>query len=320
MMKFSPYILGSGKAAQAMAEALKIIATIHPDFTFSETTQLKRAEDFPDVTKIENPLLLIANPHALHAAAIIDGEKAGFKFIVTEKPAATNLTDIERLRDIEMPVAVCHGYRQMWGMQTLRDMIQKGEFGDIISLEGRYWQSSSAEKAIAKLKTNSWKNSPDISGPADVLLDLATHWIDAAIFLAGESPKNISLWKSYLNAEASHRDTHIQLTMEFPNTRAMASVSKTVHGAPNHFEMNVIGTKKYGAWKFLESDILEVSEGSTRSFITRKRTDIGSGHWPHHSLGWLEGYVEVIYQYLKGGSYPTLKENLEMLNKLQHTY
>lgn len=318
-MNFSPYILGSGKAAQAIQEALKIVATVHPEMTFSKMIQLKRGEAFPDVTKIENPLLLIANPHALHAAAILEGEESGFKFIVTEKPAATNPQDIEKLRAVKTPVAVCHGYRQSWGIQTLKEMIQKGEFGDIISLEGRYWQSSSAQKAIAGQKTNSWKNSPEISGPSDVLLDLATHWIDAAIYLAGENPRNISFWKSYLNAEAPHRDTHVQLTMEFSNTRAMASVSKTVHGAPNHFEMNVIGTKKYGAWKFIVPDILEISEGATRSFISRQRTDLGSGHWPHHSLGWLEGYIEVIYQYLNGGSYPTLNENLNMLSRFQHT-
>ena len=316
-MKVTPFILGSGKAAQAILEALKIIQIVHPEIQFTDAIKLKRAERFPDVSGVQNSLLLIANPHALHASAILEGEKAGFKFIVTEKPAATTQQDIEKLRSVKIPVAVCHGYRQMWGIQTLKDMIQKGEFGEIISLEGRYWQSSSAQKAIAFQKTNSWKNSPELSGNADVLLDLATHWIDAAIFLAGDEPKNISFWKSYQNAEAPHRDTHVQFTIEFPKTRAMASVSKTVHGSPNYFEMNVIGTKKYGAWKFIEQDILEISEGSKRSFITRDRTDIGSGHWPHHSLGWLEGYVEVIYQYLKEGSYPNLKENLDMLARFQ---
>lgn len=319
MMKITPFILGSGKAAQALLEALKIIQIVHPEIQFHEAIKLKRGERFPDVSGVQNSLLLIANPHALHAAAILEGERAGFKFIVTEKPAATSKEDIEKLRNIKIPVAVCHGYRQMWGIQTLKQMIQNREFGDIISLEGRYWQSSSAQKALAGLQTQSWKNNPQLSGESDVLLDLATHWIDAAIFLAGDEPKNISLWKSYQNAEAPHRDTHVQLTMDFSSTRAMASVSKTVHGSPNHFEMNVIGTRKYGCWKFLEQDTVEISEGSKRTFITRDRTDIGSGHWPHHSLGWLEGYVEVIYQYLVNGSYPTLNENLAMLARFQHT-
>jgi hypothetical protein len=96
----------------------------------------------------------------------------------------------------------------------------------------------------------------------------------------------------------------------------MGSISKTVHGAYNHFEINVIGSKNYACWKFLEQDLLEVSSGATRSFITRDSTDLGSGHWPHHSLGWIEGYSEIIYQALKGGSYPTLKEKLSMVRML----
>ncbi|MFP5385787.1 MAG: Gfo/Idh/MocA family protein [Bacteriovoracia bacterium] len=321
-MEITPFILGSGKAATAIIESLRVIETIHPELTFFPPVRLKRNEEFPDVKNVTHPVLFIANPHALHAKAIIQGEKAGFKLIVCEKPAAINIEQIHALKMVKIPVAVLHVYRQTWGIQTLKEMIDEGELGDIISIEGRYWQSSSAEKAIHKLQTDSWKNNPELSGHSDVLADLASHWVDAAVFLAGKKPREVSVWRTFINAEAPHRDTHVHLNMIFPDDlRAMASVSKTVHGAPNHFEINIIGSKKYAAWNFLKQDLLEVSEGSTRSFITRKRTDIGSGHWPHHGLGWIEGYVEVIYQALKGGKYPTLQENLTTMSLLfQHTY
>ena len=320
-MQITPYVLGSGKAATAIIESLRAIETIHPELSFLPLVKLKRNENFPDVREVTHPVLFIANPHALHAKAISQGEKAGFKLIVCEKPAAINTEQIEILRKVQTPVAVLHVYRQTWGIQTLKDMIEKNEFGEIISIEGRYWQSSSAQKAMAGIKSDSWKNNPELSGNSDVLLDLACHWVDAAIFLAGKKPENVSLWKSFVNAEASHRDTHVQLSMEFPGgIRSMASVSKTVHGAPNHFEMNIIGSKKYGCWRFSEQDILEVSQGATRSFITRNRTDIGSGHWPHHGLGWIEGYVEIIYQAIINGKFPTLSDNLNVMSILfQHT-
>lgn len=320
-MNISPFILGSGKASTAILEALRVIEINHPDITLNKLVRLKRDEAFPDVSQVPYPVLFIANPHALHARAIIQGEASGFKLIISEKPAAVSLEQVEALRKVRIPVALCHVYRQMWGIQTLKEMIDKGEFGELISIEGRYWQSSSAQKALAGEKTNNWKNNPELSGPSDVLFDLATHWSDAALFLAGEEPSNVSVWRSFKNAEASHRDTHVHLSMDFPSgLRALSSVSKTIHGAPNHFEINIIGTKKYAAWKFSEPDILEVSEGSVRSFITRKRMDMGSGHWPHHGLGWIEGYVEIILQALRGGRYPTLSENLNMLNRFQHTF
>lgn len=320
-MQITPYILGSGKAATAITESLRVIETIHPECSFLPLVKLKRDEEFPDVQNVTYPVLFIANPHALHAKAISQGEKAGFKLIVCEKPAAINNEQIAILRNIKTPVAVLHVYRQTWGIQTLKEMIQQGEFGEIISIEGRYWQSSSAQKAIKGIKTDSWKNNPDLSGNSDVLADLACHWVDAAVFLAGKMPHDISIWKSFMNAEAPHRDTHIQLSLDFPGgIRSIASISKTVHGAPNHFEMNIIGSQKYGCWKFLEQDQLEISQGSTRSFITRNKTDIGSGHWPHHGLGWIEGHVEIIYQALRGGKFPTLQENLDVMSILfQHT-
>lgn len=308
-MKISPYMLGSGKAAAAIVEALRIIEVNH-DIEVGPVQKIKRNSPIPDVTNISYPVLFIANPHALHAKAILEGEKAGFKLIVTEKPAATSLEQIEKLKQVKIPVAVCHGYRQMWGIQTIKEMFEREELGELISLEGRYWQSSAAERAVSGKKSDSWKNDTDLSGPADVVFDLATHWLDAAIFIAGK-PHDITLWRSFKNGEAAHRDTHVHLNLGFTNSaRGMCSVSKTVHGAGNHFEINFIGTKKHATWKFAEPDILELSEGSMRSYISRKRTDIGSGHNPHHGMGWLEGYIEIILQALKGGSYPTLHESL----------
>lgn len=317
MKIISPYILGSGKASMALLEALRVVELNHPEWVFNAVQKISRDALFPDVSKDKFPLLIIANPHALHAKAILDAERAGFKLIICEKPSVTSLEQIHTLRKVQVPVAVCHVYRQMWGIQTLKEMIFNGEFGDIISIEGRYWQSSAAQKALSAELIPSWKNDILLSGPSDVVFDIGTHWTDAVLFLMDKKPKHISLWRSFANAEAPHRDTHVHLNMEFPNgARAMGSVSKTVHGSPNHFEINVIGTRKYGCWKFLEPDLLEISSGTTKSIMTRNRSDIGSGHWPHHGLGWIEGYVEIIQQALKNGVYPTLQENLDMMELL----
>lgn len=315
-MNITPFILGSGNAATAMIEALRVIEVNHPEITIETLTKLKRNSSFPDVTKIEFPVLFIANPHALHAKAVVEGEAAGFKLIVVEKPVAVNVQQIELLKSVKTPVAVCHGYRMMWGIQTLKEMISKNEFGELISIEGRYWQSSTAEKAVAGKKTDSWKNDPLLSGPGDVIFDLLPHWIDAAVFLAGEL-KELNLWKSFLNAEASHRDSHVHAQMTFhKNVRGLVSVSKTFHGTTNHFEINVLGTKKSATWKFAEADLLEISEGSFRTYLPRKCKESGSGHSPHHGLGWLNGYVETIFQSITKGKYPTLQENLHILEKI----
>lgn len=55
-----------------------------------------------------------------------------------------DLGQIQALKDVKTSVAILHGYRMMWGPQTLHQMLTAGEFGQIISLESRYWQSSVA--------------------------------------------------------------------------------------------------------------------------------------------------------------------------------
>lgn len=126
---------------------------------------------------------MIATPHALHSKAILEADKSGFKLIVVEKPVAVSLDQVKSLRSVKTPVAVLHGYRQSWGIQTLKKMIDEGSLGDIISIEGKYWQSSSAQKALQGTKSTSWKNDPSLSGEADTLVDLASHWADACRFL-----------------------------------------------------------------------------------------------------------------------------------------
>jgi predicted dehydrogenase len=320
-MQITPFILGSGRAAAAILESLCVLGIARPAVSVLPPRRLKRGEAF-EVGDAIHPVLFIATPHALHAPSILQGDKAGFRLIVCDKPVAISAQQIESLRTVTTPVAVCHGYRQMWGIQTLKEMIDAGEFGEIISIEGRYWQSSTAASALGGNTAQSWKNDPALSGPADALIDIGSHWVDAALFLAGDLPHETTLWLSYANAPASHRDSHVHVQMAFPRgTRALASISKTVHGAPNHFEINVIGSRKYACWKFLEADQIEIGEGTERRYASRNRSDLGSGHWPHHGLGWIEGYIEVIYQAIRGlegapVNYPTLAQNLEVIRIL----
>ena len=72
-----------------------------------------------------HPLLLIGNPHGLHAGAIVEAVEAGIRHLVIEKPVCVSTAEIARLRALApvQDAAVCHGYRQQWGPRTIRRMI-----------------------------------------------------------------------------------------------------------------------------------------------------------------------------------------------------
>ena len=291
----TPYILGRGMAGHAIARSLSILrdqglAVNNPIF-------MERGASL-SVSNPEHALLCLANPHGLHTPLIVEGARAGFGAIVSEKPSSISLEQLETLRGVTAPVFVLHGYAQMWGPQTIRSMIASGELGDLVAVEGRYWQSSAAQSAVEnKPPAQSWKNDPSISGPFDVYVDLATHFVDLCSVVVGEVPESLSGRLSYINAEAKHRDTYANLSFRFPRgITASGSISKTVHGAGNDLELHVIGAKKRVSWRFAAPDMLEIGVGSVTCSVPRATSDFGSMQRPFHGIGWLEGYTEILKQ------------------------
>ncbi|HEY5038899.1 MAG TPA: Gfo/Idh/MocA family oxidoreductase, partial [bacterium] len=202
--------------------------------------------------------------------------------------------------------------------------LDAGEFGEIISIEGRYWQSSAAKKSLDQTITpHPWKNDPILSGGSDALIDIGLHWVDTAAFLMGEPAFHGTAWLSYANAEAPHRDTHVHLNLRFPGgRRALGSISKTFHGAANDFEIHLIGTKQSATWNFMNPDGIWLGKGGSRIFLPRNENTLGSQQPAFHGLGWLEGYIEILRQLLSElqghgpGNYPRLETNLKVLESL----
>jgi predicted dehydrogenase len=226
----------------------------------------------------------------------LEGARAGFAAMLCEKPLCLTIEQARDLSAITVPIAVLHGYRQMWGPQKIRQMLVAGELGEWITVEGRYWQSSAAERA-GQPASGSWKNDVALSGPSDVLVDLGSHWLDLMLFFLGP-PEGGKVWRSYANAEASHRDTHVHLTLEYGSRRAFGSISKTVHGATNDLEVLVVGSRQSAAWSFLRPDEIVLGTGRSRRILVRDVPHLGSRQAPYHALGWLEGYVEITRQLL----------------------
>ncbi|WP_141736603.1 Gfo/Idh/MocA family protein [Oligoflexus tunisiensis] len=324
-MTVTPLILGTGRAGHAIAKSLACLKVLHPGLGLEMPVWLERDASLAhERKKYEKPLLCIANPHGLHAATIRDAARSGFPAILCEKPACVNLDELHQLRDVKTPTAILHVYRQTWGLQTLRHMLMEGEFGTVIAIEGRYWQASTAERALTQEKgARTWKDDISLAGAYDVYLDIATHWVDAVSFLFGHAPTQVRGWRSFINSDSPHRDSHVQLMLQYPNAgRAMGSISKTIHGATNHFEVNVLGSQRSATWTFERPDEIFIGEGRDRRVLTRKDTRLGSGNPPHHGMGWLEGYIEITGNLIRRvfhgetRSYPELQETLKNLQPM----
>jgi predicted dehydrogenase len=329
--KIKSYIRGSGSAGLAIAKSLSILNIVMPDLGIEAPRWVSRDEDLSKILKDAKDadashVFFVANPHGLHAQSILKAEQAGFDMIFAEKPVCVNLDETAQLEKVKTPVFVFHGYRQMWGPRKIKSLVESGAFGELISIEGRYWQSSAASRALSavdKRKPAGWKNEVSLGGSHDVLIDLATHWTDLATYLSPTKLVKAQSHLSFVNADIGHKDTHVLLQLEFEkNIRGSASISKTFHGAGNHIELIVLGEKMAAKWYFENPDEIEISKGDKRESLRRDTNDLGSRQSPFHGTGWLEGYTEIIHQGLlklnqkEFQSPPTLPEALNILKVL----
>lgn len=320
----TPFLLGTGSAGTAMTKALAVAKILHPELPLQTVVALKRGAGLAEVAQAENPLLLVANPHGLHAEVLLEAERVGLRHVVVEKPAAVRPPEIEALRNLKLSAVVCHGYRTMWGPRTIASWLKEGKLGELIAIEGRYWQSSSAAQALSGKAKDSWKNDRALNGDFDTLVDLGAHWVDLVLALNPAQPDLCEKHLSYLNAAAPHRDTHVHLTLGWKSgARAFASISKTWHGSGNDLELHVLGTKARASWYFQNPDELRFGVGADLHVIPRASAgDTSSRQAPFHALGWLEGYVEVLKSkvlQMIGAPHspvPTLAEHLRVMQVL----
>ena len=324
----APVLVGRGMAGQAILKSLAIIARTDPALELLPVRVAARGAPLRSyITDGVHNVLFLANPSGLHAKCIVEGTRAGFSAIVVDKPVCVLPEELPVLRRISLPVNVFHGYRAMWGTQTIKRMIEEGVLGELFAFESRYWQSSGALMALnGSPEKREWKNDPGLNGPSDVLTDLGSHVADICLYLMDDKPVQSRCRLSYWNSSAPHRDTHVHLFMEFANGRlALASISKTIHGATNNFEYTVIGSRGAATWRFLQPDEVEFGVGSRISVIRREERNSSSGSAPFHGHGWLEGYIEISHQTLRQvsgldfHSVPTLKQSLAAMEVLLKT-
>ncbi len=324
MKRINPVLVGRGMAGRAIQKSLSIVSQEDPDLILLPVRQVERGTPLSSyISDRSENVLFLANPSALHAASILEGLKAGYCAVAAEKPVCVLPEELDSLKSVDAFVSVYHGYRATWGTRMIKGMIDAGELGDVFRFESRYWQSSVASKAINGTPENSWKNEPDLNGPYDVLTDLGSHVVDICLHLMSDLPVHTQCRLSYRNASRAHRDTHVNLCMDFPGDRyAMASISKTMHGATNDFEYTVIGTKGSATWKFMRPDEVEIGTGNRKRVIPREMPDTSSGSVPFHGIGWLEGYVAITHQTLRhvadldASPIPVLSEALAAMDVL----
>lgn len=128
-------------------------------------------------------VLHVCTPNHLHGPLTRLALEHG-KHVVCEKPVATSLADAEQLAaDAEAAgrfVAVPFVYRYHPVVRHARELVARGELGEVRLLHGSYLQ----DWLLSPSDTN-WRVDAELGGRSRAFADIGSHWCDLAGFVTG---------------------------------------------------------------------------------------------------------------------------------------
>lgn len=262
-------------------------------------------------------LVDIATPGDSHAEIAIAAAQAG-KTVFCEKPLANSLADAERmLAAVEkagVTHMICHNYRRAPAVMLARDLISRGELGDIRHYRGTYLQDWITDPKFPLV----WRLDRTKAG-SGALGDIAAHSIDLARFLVGEIAEVAGHLETFVKERPlpGHADRTGRVTVDDAATAlvrfengAMGTIEATrmAPGRKNYNRFEINGSKGSVAFDLERMNELEVyfeadpvaSRGFRRVMVTEPEHPYIKAWWPPgHIIGYEHTFVHTVYELLE---------------------
>ncbi len=267
----------------------------------------------------------VCTPNALHAPMSKAALEAG-KAVLCEKPLTMSVAEARELVDLakakNLPNCVNHNLRFYPCVQQIRQMIAHGDLGDILIVNGTYFQ----DWLLYDTDYN-WRVEREHNGALRCMGDIGSHWMDMIQHLTGlkitelcadlqifhktrKKPKGAveTFTGKKLNPEDYDEipiDTDDFGTVQVhlgDRARGCFAVSQLSAGCKNRFQFEVFGTKKGVAWNQERPDELWIGERNVPNQIIVKD---GSLFYPEAAAfadlpgGHSEGYDDAHKQVYK---------------------
>ncbi|MHB8303985.1 MAG: Gfo/Idh/MocA family protein [Acidobacteriaceae bacterium] len=225
----------------------------------------------------------ICTPNNMHYQMAKDALLAG-KHVLCEKPLAISVPDAQELVDLarerKLRNCVCHNLRFYPMVQQMRRMIEDGELGRVLAVQGTYSQ----DWLLYETDWN-WRIDVKTGGPARTMADIGSHWFDLAEHLTGlrvqslcadlqtfyptrKKPKrNVETFAGKLLTARDVDDTPVE-TEDFgavlfhmgDGTRGSMTASQVAAGCKNSLNIEVFGTRCSVRWNQERPDELWIGQ------------------------------------------------------------
>jgi len=276
-------IFGTGFMGRVHLDALRRLESVEVVAIAGRNLEVARklgaGFGIPTVTADYREILLdpavdavhILTPNALHYSMTKAALEAG-KQVACEKPVTTTVEEARELVELAakkgLRNCVCHNLRYYPLVQQLRRMVEAGELGEILSVQGGYSQ----DWLLYDTDWN-WRIDAQAGGQSRCMADIGSHWFDMAEHVTGlrvtslvadlktfhptrKQPKHsVESFANKLVGPADYLETAVE-TEDFgtvlfhmgERSRGAMVASQVSAGRKNRLAIEVYGTKAGAAW------------------------------------------------------------------------
>ena len=313
-------ICGSKRCTKAKAEELGV------EHYYSEYSELLKD---PEIGAVH-----ICTPNYLHYQMAKDALNAG-KHVICEKPLTTTKEEAEELcalaKEKGLVNATNFNIRFYPLMHQLKALVNKGDMGEIFSVNGSYLQDW-----LFYDTDYNWRLEPEQSGESRAIADIGSHWMDLIEFVTGlkvtevfadfatfhnvrKKPlKPVDTYSGKLLTAEDYQDVPINtedyatVMMHFENgARGVMTVSQVFAGKKNCLTFDIAGSKKSAEWNSERPNEIWVGRRDTTNELLVKDPSImhpEAGALVNYPGGHNEGFPDTFKQnFIK--IYKAIEEN-----------
>ena len=292
--------------------------------------------------------------NAQHFSMAKDAFQAG-KHVLCEKPLVTSVEEAAELVALasrqRLRNGICHNIRFYPMVQQMRSMREAGELGEILVVQGTYFQ----DWLLHDTDWN-WRVDSKAGGPSRVMADVGSHWFDLAEHITGvqvtslcadlqtfhtkrKKPKHaVETFANkllgpddYVQTVVDTEDFGAVLFRMGVRTRGCVTASQVSAGRKNRLSIEICGTKSSVAWNQEHPDELWVGHRDRANQIFVKDPSLLSPAARHyadlpggHSEGYDDTFKQIFRRFYASISapnetpeYPQFSDGLRQLNILE---
>jgi predicted dehydrogenase len=276
--------------------------------SFSDYRQMLRS-DTVDVVHI-------TAPNRFHCEMAMAALEAG-KHCVCEKPLAMNTRETARIVKLASKAgtvfAVNYNVRFYAAVLQLRQMVARGDLGEIIHVNGSYLQDW-----LFKETDYNWRLLPQEGGKLRAVADIGTHWMDTVSFILNarirEVLADLGTWhkmrkrplgevQTFAKAGADVKyaaypvqtEDYASVLLGFSNgTRGNLAVSQVAAGRKNCIRIELYGSKKSAWWCSENPEMLHFGNRDAANEVAVRATPAFSEAAPFtdYPPGHVEGFPD----------------------------